>query len=201
MTPIQNDWLPIRTPRLILRDFRADDLDAIQAYARDPEVARFMVWGPNPLEQTREYLDLTLASQGEWPRFAFNLTIEHAGSAAGSIALRLADSANRIADFGYCLRRDLWGQGLVTEAARALVETAFGVLGLHRLFATCDVRNGASFAVMEKLGMRREGHMRGDRFIKGEWRDTYLYAILASEWPRPPGDSAASRVDAASSAA
>jgi RimJ/RimL family protein N-acetyltransferase len=53
---------------------------------------------------------------------------------------------------------------------------------LHRIFATCDVRNAASFGLMEKLGMRREGCFTQDRQIKGEWRDTYLYAALASDW-------------------
>ena len=83
---------------------------------------------------------------------------------------------------GYCLHRELWGQGLITEAARALVDAGFRTLDLHRVAATCDVRNTASFVVMEKLGMRREACFRRDRQIKGEWRDTYLYAVLAEEW-------------------
>ena len=59
---------------------------------------------------------------------------------------------------------------------------AFKTLNLHRVIATCDVRNTGSFGVMEKLGMRREGALRQDRQIKGAWRDTYLYAVLAEEW-------------------
>ena len=78
------------------------------------------------------------------------------------------------------------GTGVVTEAARALLGAGFRHLDLHRVFATCDVRNTGSYAVMEKLGMRREGRLRRDRQVKGAWRDTYLYAILAEEFAPSP---------------
>jgi RimJ/RimL family protein N-acetyltransferase len=55
---------------------------------------------------------------------------------------------------------------------------------MHRVWATCDIRNVASYRVMEKLGMRREALFRKDALQKGEWRDTYLYAVLAEEWAR-----------------
>ena len=58
----------------------------------------------------------------------------------------------------------------------------FGLLGLHRIVATCDVRNRGSWKVMQKLGLRREGRFRRDRTIKGAWRYTYLYARLADEY-------------------
>jgi RimJ/RimL family protein N-acetyltransferase len=56
-------WLPIETERLLLRDFREDDFDSIHAYATDPEVVRYMTWGPNTLEVTREVLDRNLERQ------------------------------------------------------------------------------------------------------------------------------------------
>jgi [ribosomal protein S5]-alanine N-acetyltransferase len=70
----------------------------------------------------------------------------------------------------------------MTEAARAILGVAFRELNLHRVWATCHVRNHASYRVMEKLGMRREAHFRKNAFEKNEWRDSYLYAILAEEW-------------------
>ncbi len=69
-----------------------------------------------------------------------------------------------------------------TEAARAIVETAFTTLGLHRVFATCDVRNTGSYKVMEKLSMRREGTLLKNHEVRGRWRDTHVYALLAQEW-------------------
>jgi RimJ/RimL family protein N-acetyltransferase len=182
MTTPPQPWLPIRTERLLLRDFQDIDLDALHAYASDPEVARFMEWGPNTPEDTQAFLDRAFLSQRQWPRLDLGLAIEHVadGKAIGSIGLHLRDAAT--VEIGYCLNRGYWRQGLVFEASHALIDTAFRTLGLHRVFATCDVRNTGSFGVMEKLGMRREGMLRQDRQIKGVWRDTYLYAVLAEEW-------------------
>jgi len=177
-------WHPLRTERLLMRDFRHTDLEVVHAYGSDPEVARYMEWGPNSLEDTRLFLDRALANQAAWPRLDFGLAMEFAetGVVIGSINLCLRDAASRTAEIGYCLHRDYWRQGIAHEASRALVDVAFKTLGLHRVFATCDVRNVGSFGVMEKLGMRREGQFLQDREIKGAWRDTYLYAVLAEEW-------------------
>jgi RimJ/RimL family protein N-acetyltransferase len=184
MTMTTHPWLPIRTERLLLREFHADDFDAVHAYGSDPEVARYMEWGPNTPDDTRAFLDRAMTSLSAWPRFDFGLVIEHLaeGMPIGSIDLRLRDAANRTAEIGYCLNSDYWRQGIVHEASRALLDVAFKTLGLHRVIATCDVRNTGSYGVMEKLGLRREGLLRQDRQIKGAWRDTYLYAVLAQEW-------------------
>lgn len=178
--------LPIRTERMVLRDFRAEDFEAVHAYASDPEVVRFMPWGPNDEDETRKFFERVAADCEAQPRTELGLAIEFPpeGGVVGSIALHPADLPNRTMMMGYCLRRDLWGRGLVFEAARALLDVGFGQLSLHRIFATCDVRNTGSWRVMEKLGMRREGVLLKDRLIRGEWRDTYVYAVLAEEWSR-----------------
>lgn len=100
----------------------------------------------------------------------------------GSMRLTILDRSNQTADFGYTLNRRHWKNGYATEGARALLNVAFVSLGLHRVWATCDARNRASYRVLEKLGMRREAAFQKDVLQKGEWRDSYLYAILAEEW-------------------
>ncbi|HEX7837141.1 MAG TPA: GNAT family protein [Kofleriaceae bacterium] len=74
------------------------------------------------------------------------------------------------------------GRGIVTEAARAVIELAFGQLGMHPLLGDCDPRNAASARLMERLGMRREAHHVQNLWAKGEWCDSWIYALLASEW-------------------
>jgi ribosomal-protein-alanine N-acetyltransferase len=54
--------------------------------------------------------------------------------------------------------------------------------GLHRVFALVDPDNGASVRLLERLGFRREGQMRKDSLIRGTWRDSLIYAMLAEEW-------------------
>lgn len=181
-------WFPIETERLRLRELRADDENDIHEYASDPEVVRLMIWGPNTRDLTREFLDRSLQAQTQWPRPEVGLAIELKSERhlIGSIGLRLKDEANRTADIGYVLNRKYWGRGYMTESARAILEVAFKHLKLHRVWATCDTRNRASYRVMERLGLRREGLFVKNAMEKGEWRDTYLYAILAEEWQTAP---------------
>jgi len=182
--PPPERWFPLFTPRLILREFRDDDLDDVQAYAQDPEVARYMDWGPNTPAQTRQFLGLRLKEQETWPRLAFSLAAQTRADRRmiGAVRLDVSDPANHSGDMGYTFHREAWGQGFASEAARALAQVGFERLGLHRLWATCDVRNAGSAAVLEKIGMRREGMLRQHLWVRDGWRDSYLYAVLAYEW-------------------
>lgn len=177
-------WFPIRTKRLLLREARLSDYDDIHAYAVDADVVRYMDWGPNTPEVTAQALGGWVAMSAQWPRDEVNLVVElsETGRAIGAIRLSIQSKTDRTADFGYTLNKDYWRRGLATEAASAIVEAAFTTLGLHRVYATCDVRNAASYKVMEKLGMRREGTLLKNHEVRGRWRDTHVYALLAQEW-------------------
>jgi ribosomal-protein-alanine N-acetyltransferase len=183
-----NRWFPLETERLLLREMRADDETAVHEYAADTEVVRLMIWGPNTREATREFLARAVDAQAQWPRPSVGLAIELKSERRmiGSIELRINDEANRTADFGYVLNRNYWGHGYMTESARAVLNVAFNELKMHRVWATCHAQNRASYRVMEKLGMRREGLFLKNAMEKGEWRDTYLYAVLAEEWLGAP---------------
>jgi RimJ/RimL family protein N-acetyltransferase len=100
------------TPRLVLREYRRTDFEAVHRFASDPEATTFVTWGPN------------------------------------------------------------------TEAARAVLEFGFADLGVRRIWATCRPENVGSCRVLEKIGMIREGHLREHVLIRGEWRDSLLYASL-----------------------
>ena len=181
-------WLPLQTERLLLRESRAEDEDGIYPYGSDPEVVRFADWGPCDISTIRANLQRRLKEQETWPRSSVQAAVELVSERAliGIMRLTIVDEANRTADFGFTFNRFYWNKGYATEGAQALLRVAFSHLNLHRVWATCDVRNRASWRVMEKLGMRREGEFKKDLFQKGEWRDSYLYAILAEEWHPAP---------------
>lgn len=176
--------LPLETPRLILRDFKKSDLKAVHAYSSLEEVARYLVWGPNTLAQSKEAIEGFLDDQRAQPREIFDLavTLKPKRELIGGAGLRVIDRDNLTGELGYTLHPDYWGYGLAVEASRALLEAGFNALGLQRIVALCDQRNKASARVMERLGMRREGVFRGSKNIHGYWRDEYLYAILAEEF-------------------
>ncbi len=180
MTP----WFPLETERLLLRDFRLEDEAGIYEYASDPEVVRFADWGPSDISTIRANLQRRLADQKSWPRDSIEVAVELRSDTCliGIMRITLSDRTNRTADFGYTFNRRFWNNGYATEATRALLHLAFSKLYLHRVWASCDVRNHASYRVMEKLGMRREALFKKDVLQKGEWRNSYLYAVLAEEW-------------------
>jgi RimJ/RimL family protein N-acetyltransferase len=173
----------LETERLILREFEENDRQAIQEYASDPEVVRYIGWGPNTEKDTQEFLQRAFDRQREQPRTEYELAVvlkaENRLIGGGGIYI---NPDHKEAELGYTLNRRFWGQGYATEAARAFVAFGFEELGLHRVYATCDPANTASARVMEKIDMQREGHLREHRWMKGRWRDSYLYAILEQEW-------------------
>ena len=122
--------LSLLTERLVLRDFRPEDFGAVHAYASDPEVARRVFWGPREEAGTKEYLARMLASQREEPRVVWELAVVRRadGLLLGACDLTLEDE--RVADLGYVLGRESWGQGYATEAARRMVRAGFRELGL-----------------------------------------------------------------------
>lgn len=179
----------IETERLVLREFHRDDWESVHEYAVDPEVYRYMPWGPNSEEQTLAFIERAIASRGRdpWLHFEFAVTVRGSGRLIGGAGIRAADECFRAADMGYCLRRDAWGLGLGTEAARGLIGFGFERLGLHRIWATCDTGNARSARVLEKAGMALEGTMRDDTWLRGHWRSSHVYSILDSEWN--PGET------------
>lgn len=183
--------LPLETARLLIREFAANDVDAVHAYSSLPEVTQFLIWGPNTADQSKQSVRAFLDDQKDKQRANFDLAIvlkqiRRRGEKRrliGAVGLKLIDWDNRTAEIGYVLHPEFWGAGYAAEAAHAVMAAAFHDLGLQRIVATCDQRNKASARVLEKLGMRREGAFRRSKYIQDAWRDEYLYAVLAEEFP------------------
>lgn len=169
--------------RLRLREFKFDDWLAIQqTYAADPQVTEFMIWGPNSEQATKEFVRQAIAQSKERPRNSFEFAIIVSDKLIGGCVLRIVHHDFRIGEIGYVLGHRYWGKGYAVEAVQLLFQMAFKELSLHRIYATCNALNLRSERVMQKLGMRKEGHFLQDRFIKGKWEDSFMYAILEDEW-------------------
>lgn len=146
------------TPRLRLRVPVRADVDAMFAYASDPEVTRFMDWPTHTrVETVAEFLAGALERWADGSEWSWVVTVPPADRAVGTISCRRRGHA---IDFGYILARELWGRGLMTEAASAVVAWAGQLDGVHRVWATCDAENVGSARVLEKAGLAREGVLR-----------------------------------------
>ena len=164
----------LRTARLYLRPFRLADVPAVHTYACDPEVVRYMDWGPNSLADTEAFVSSAANPADGVHPFA----VERLGTLIGAVELRVTAAAHRRGEFGYVLAKSAWGQGYATEAAAVVLAYAFEQAELHRVAATCDPANVASRRVLEKIGMKYEGHLRDYLHIRGEKRDRLLFAAL-----------------------
>lgn len=181
--------LPLRTQRLVLREVRDDDVDAILGYCSDPDVTRYLPFGvldrDGVLGRVERWRGDLARDPADDPTrdWALTLVVDHDGTVVGDVMLRLrAGEVRTLAELGYVLDPAHGGRGLATEAARAVVDLAFGRLGCHRVFAQLDPRNHASARLCERLGMAHEAHTRQDWWGKGEWSDTSVYGILREEW-------------------
>jgi len=183
--------LPLKSQRLSLREFVEADWQSVHSYASDPEVFRYVEGGPLNDQQTRVSIEKAIASQREDPRLDFRLavTLKEEGKVIGDARIRIFDPnlhpAYRLlgqAYIGFYLNPHYWRRGYAGEVAQALLSFGFDQLRLHRIFAWCDAENLASARVLEKVGMRREGVLRKNWMVRGEWRDAFLYAMIESEW-------------------
>jgi RimJ/RimL family protein N-acetyltransferase len=181
MTPTV--WL--ETERLILRSFTPADAEVFAAYRSDPAVARYQSWeAPYSLAQAKAFIEKLAPVQpgtpGEWYQLA--LQLKASGQHIGDCAFLVLAEVPQQAEIGFTLARAHQGQGYMTEAARRLLDYLFETFGLHRVSAICDVENTASARVLERLGMRREGHFVESVWFKGRWGSEYGYALLRREW-------------------
>jgi RimJ/RimL family protein N-acetyltransferase len=173
----------IATERLVLRRFRPDDAAPLAGYRSDPEVARYQSWdAPFPLLRAQTAVANFIASDPDRAGW-FQYAIERAEDRRliGDVAVHLHDNLMQ-AEIGFTLAPAHQGQGYATEAVHAVLDRLFRVQGLHKVTGECDARNTASAQLMERLGFTREGLLRQQTYIKGEWTDDLLYGLLATEW-------------------
>ena len=182
------------TPRLCLREPRMTYAPSIYArYASDPDVTRYLPWRPHKdVEETQKFLSHLLNAMESGGTHAWIVEGREDRRLMGFVSMGVqsaregdflsTDEERRYykVGFGYHLARSEWGQGYATEAARALVDWAFSQPQVFRIWTVCDVENGASARVLEKLGLVREGVLKRWSIrpnLSPEPRDSYCYAL------------------------
>jgi ribosomal-protein-alanine N-acetyltransferase len=175
----------LRTARLRLRPMEEADLPAFAAYRQDPEVARYQGWDETfSLDDARALFagkeGIAVGTPGAWTQIA----IEEAatGTLLGDCALHVREDDPRQAEIGFTLARGSQGKGYAAEAVAAVLDHAFGALGLHRVIAITDAKNASAARLLERVGFRREGHYIQNVWFKGAWDDEFSFALLRDEW-------------------
>lgn len=175
---------PLESPRLIVRLATEEDLPSLLEVNSDEEVTRLLPYAPwASMADAEAWHRRMLGIQATGLALQFVVVSKSTGSAIGTCLLFRFEEASARAELGYVLGRAYWGQGLMQEALTALLDCAFGSVGLRRLEAEVDVRNRQSAALLRRLGFTREGVLR-ERWIAkgGHAADFEMYGLLRKEW-------------------
>jgi ribosomal-protein-alanine N-acetyltransferase len=169
----------LETQQLILRNYCSEDWEQIHIYGSIPEFSQYELWGPNTVEDTKKFVAEMLSQSDQEDRYKFDFAVclKENGLLIGGCGIRRESQSSSIANLGWAINPDFQNKGYATEAARKLIQFGFDQLQLHVIYATCDTRNIPSFRIMEKLKMKRVGHLKSDKLQKGQLRDTFRYEL------------------------
>jgi len=158
----------LETDRLILRTWMPSDVDALHELYDDVEVTRYLPGGRRTREQVREWIDAAIEEQDREGFSLWPVVRKDDGRVIGLCGLHRRDGKVEI---GWALKRDAWGAGYGTEAARAVLDYAKTVLRLRGISAIVDPRNRASIAMINRLGLRF------DRVFRDRGGDALRYLV------------------------
>lgn len=180
------DPLVVTGPTLTLRYAVRADAPRLFELGSDPAVTRFFSWGPyNRLTEPEAYI-ASLEAKRESGELLEFLTEHREDGPIGVTGLGEISARDRRATVGSWFGQPWWGSGANFESKALVAELAFEHLGIERLTAWANTRNGRSQIALERVGFRREGvlaawHRHGDRV-----HDVVVFRLLRSEWERSP---------------
>ena len=167
--------------RVFLTPLASEDLEKNLMWDNDPEMS--FLDGGSHRPKTREVAEAEFKKTLENPKSHFFTVIHNAtGDQIGNLVLYNIHEYERWCHWGIKLDKRYWRQGYGTEASTLLLRYVFEDLGFNRLKSDTHMWNEASWRFQESLGFVREGVMREDKYIHGEYVDDYLYGMLRREY-------------------
>lgn len=195
LLPQEPTWLPpvLETDRMILRPLTLEDADSVYDYAKDPEVTKYVTWEAHqtPADSRNYIFDHALQNYHRRipTPWAITLKTDH-NRVIGTVGCFWVSKNAKSMELAYALGAHHWGQGLMAEASRAVMNYCFQEFDLNRIQARCIVENKGSARVMEKIGMQFEGTHRAIFNRRDRYWDLHQYAVLRDEWLKTERDRA-----------
>lgn len=148
----------IETMRLILRRFEERDAkDMFHNWASDPEVCKYLSWGPHKdLDFTKRRIASWIKNYDNLNSYVWAIYFKKERKVIGSVSVEIANETQQSCEVGYCLGKDYWNRGIMTEALNAVMHYLFYDIGYQYIRAKHDILNVASGKVMQKAGMKFE---------------------------------------------
>jgi ribosomal-protein-alanine N-acetyltransferase len=193
--------LELRGPSLTLRYAGEADVPALFELGSDPLTTRWFSWGPyTELEGPRGYVAGLEAKREDGVLLDF-LAVHDEHGPVGITGLSELAVRDRRATVGTWFGRAHWGTGVNAESKALIAHLAFGELGLNRLTAWANTRNGRSQTALERVGFRREGVLRGWHVHASGVHDVVVFRLLRAEWEGSPLQAVPARISGEAPAA
>lgn len=173
--------MELQTTRLRLREIEEEDWLVFHALHSDREVIRYIPFDLPTERESQERVAEQIEDACTQPRrnYGFAVVDRTKEVVIGwcQLSWHYDNCLKGETELSYVLHRGYWGQGIATEVTQRLLQFGFEEMDTHRIFATCLPTNIASWRVLEKIGMKQEGHLRRHLWIRDGWHDSLLYGI------------------------
>lgn len=172
--------MEFNTARLIIRPFKRCDLSDVFSIYNNDETCKYLLhdkWAP---ETMQSLFNQKLANKTLTKETPINLAIVNGSKVIGDLSVWYTDMRDTV-EIGYSFSKETSGKGYASEAVRAVIRKLFTDFNVHRIQANLDARNDPSQKLCERVGMRKEAHFIQDFWNKGEWTDSIVYGILATD--------------------
>lgn len=167
---------------IVLREYRAEDLSALRAWVNDNEITKYLAGTyrrPQTWEQTEQWLDRRL--NGDAGGEGFVISDKETGKYLGQIDLMMIDPIARKAEMAIVLMKSAQKKGYALESIRLILDYAFGVMNLNRVWLKCAEENEPAVRCYERAGFKIEGVLRNDLFIGGKYQNALIMGILKND--------------------
>lgn len=173
----------IDTERLVLRPFENSDASQMLKNWSSDEVTRYMTWsGPKTLEEAEKYMQGWTKRYSNDNFYHWAIVVRESGDQIGFISVISCDETVEKVELGYCIGKEWWHKGIMTEALSAIISFLFEQVGVNRIQACHDTNNPNSGMVMRKCGMKYEGTLRKAEKTNNGICDLAYFSILADEY-------------------
>lgn len=173
----------LETPRMVLRKLVPRDASDMYEYSSNSNVTRFLTWTEHEsLRYTKQYIRYIISRYRTGDFLDWGIVLKSNDKMIGTCGLTSIDTENSRAEIGYVLNPDYWNNGYASEAVRAVIEYLFNVIGVNKVEARIMTGNLPSASVLKKCGLRFEGCLKQELFVKGRYVDVEHFGICKDEY-------------------
>lgn len=175
----------IQTPRLTLRPYKLDDIEAFSELNSDLRLLTYELHEPYDFERSKEellyWIDAYQKTDGAFGFYEMAITLTDTQQLIGLVNFNFRDIGQKVLEMGFRVMYDFQNKGYCTEALDAVINHAFTQHSVHKIFCCSDVENKSALRVFEKLKMEKEATLKMHILMpNGFYIDEVVYAIFRS---------------------